>query len=105
MRVAKKDEELLAEKEALIETAARDAAIKRFVRTVSQKYETAEETQRDTFTILQDLIGPLRESILIESRANNDIEIHLKKLNDIWKWLLINHRDANKKQDQDQEKG
>lgn len=105
MRVAKKDEELLTDKEALIETAARDAAIKRFARTVSQKYETAEETQRDSFTILQDLIGPLRESILIESRANNDIEIQLKKLNDIWKWLLINHRDANKKQDQDQEKG
>lgn len=105
MRVAKKEEELLAEKEALIETAARGMAVKRFARIVSQKYEKEGDATRDIFSILQDLIGPIRETILIESRVNNDVEHQLKKLNDIWKWLLISKIDNDKKHEQEQEKG
>jgi hypothetical protein len=40
------------------------------------------------------LIHPLKEFILSESSANSAMEKELRKLDDIWKWLLDNSSDG-----------
>lgn len=100
MKIAKKEEELLNEKEALTEAAARNEAIKTFARTAIQKFDNPLAPAADPFSTLQDLILPLREVILTESHANREMELELKKLEEIWKWLLVNKFDFNKRQEQ-----
>jgi hypothetical protein len=98
MKLAKQEETFLKEKEALIETAARDEACRNFARIVSQKFDNPGAPAREAFTTLKDLIEPLKESILAESRANNEWETELRKLDDIWRWLLDNSLDAANRQ-------
>jgi ribosomal protein S20 len=100
MKIAKKEEELLNEKEALTEAAARNEAIKTFARTAIQKFDNPLAPAANPFSTLQDLILPLREVILTESHANREMELELKKLEEIWKWLLVNKFDFNKRQEQ-----
>lgn len=99
MKIAKKEEKLLNEKEALIEASARNEAIKTFARTATQKFENPIAPTSDPFTILQELILPLREMILNESHANREMELELQKLEEIWKWLLVNKFDFYKGQE------
>jgi hypothetical protein len=47
--------------------------------------------QENPFKTLQLLILPLKEFILSESNANSDVQKELRKLDDIWKWLLDNN--------------
>ncbi|MDP1544585.1 MAG: SPFH domain-containing protein [Anaerolineales bacterium] len=101
MKIAKKEEKLLNEKEALIETAARNEAIKNFARTATQKFDNPIAPATDPFTTLQDLILPLRETILTESHANREMELELKKLEEVWKWLLVNKFDFRQGQGQE----
>jgi len=42
----------------------------------------------------------LRETILNESHANREMELELQKLEEIWKWLLVNKFDFHKGQEQ-----
>lgn len=97
-KIAKQEEELLNEREKLIETGAHNEAIKRFARTASLKFEQSLPPQ-DVYTTLQNLIEPIRETILIEGRANSQMEAEVKKLDEIWKWLLVNKLDTTSKQD------
>ena len=95
MNIAKKEENLLKEKEALIETAARDEASKKFASIASEKFRgrVANQPQPNPFKTLQLLIQPLKDFIVKESNANSDMEIELRKLDEIWKWLLDNSAD------------
>lgn len=91
MKIAKKEEKHLEEKEALIETAAREAASKTFARIASSQFGGKPTMpQQNPFKTLQLLIQPLRKFILNESSANSDMETELRKLDEIWKWLLDN---------------
>lgn len=94
-KIAKREEDLLKEREKLIETASRNEAIKRFARIASQKFENPVAIPQDIFSTLQSLIEPVREVILIESRANQQMESEIKKLDDIWKWLLVSKLDKS----------
>ena len=95
MNIAKKEESLLNEKEALIETASRDEASKKFARIASEKFSgKVTMPQQNPFKTLQLLIQPIRDFILTESNINSDMEGELRKLDDIWKWLLENSADA-----------
>lgn len=94
-KIAKREEDLLKEREKLIETASRNEAIKRFARIASQKFENPVALPQDIFSTLQSLIEPVREVILIESRANQQMESEIKKLDDIWKWLLVSKLDKS----------
>jgi hypothetical protein len=85
----------------LIETAARNEAIKNFARTATQKFDNPIAPATDPFTTLQDLILPLRETILTESHANREMELELKKLEEVWKWLLVNKFDFRQGQGQE----
>jgi hypothetical protein len=95
MNIAKKEENHLKEKEALIETAARDEASKNFARIASQQFSgKTTQPQQNPFKTLQLLIQPLKDFILSESSANSDMETELRKLDEIWKWLLDNNPNA-----------
>jgi hypothetical protein len=92
MTSAQKEANYLREKEALIETAAREDASKSFARIVSQPFRgKPTQAQQNQFTTLQLLIDPLKKYILVESAANNEMEMELRKLDEIWKWLLDNN--------------
>ncbi|MBC7876869.1 MAG: hypothetical protein H7Y59_06825 [Anaerolineales bacterium] len=91
MKIAKKEEKHLEEKEALIETASREEASKTFARIASSQFSDKPTLpQQNYFKTLQLLIDPLRKFVLNESSANSDMETELRKLNEIWKWLLDN---------------
>jgi hypothetical protein len=94
MNAAKKEENFLKEKESLIETASRDEASKRFARLASEKFGgKVTLPQQNPFKTLQLLIQPLKEFILKESNASSDMEAELRKLDEIWKWLLEHSAD------------
>jgi hypothetical protein len=95
LNLAKKEEALLKEREALIETAAREEASKRFALIASEKIGNKPTMPQQTpFKTLQLLIEPLRDFIIKESSASNDMEKELRKLDEIWKWLLENNPDG-----------
>lgn len=95
LNLAKKEENQLKEKEALIETAAREEASISFARIASRQF-SAKPTppQQNPFKTLQLLILPLKEFILNESHANSEMETEIRKLDDVWKWLLDNNPDG-----------
>ncbi|WKZ34808.1 MAG: SPFH domain-containing protein [Anaerolineales bacterium] len=95
MKLAVQEEKFLNEKEALIETAARDESCRNFARIVSQKFDNPLAPMQDTFTTLRDLVEPLKESILAESAANDEREMEIRKLDEIWRWVLDNSLDAS----------
>lgn len=99
MKIARQEEKFLNEKEALIETAARDEASKNFARIASQKFDNPIAPPQDAFSTLMNLIEPFKESILSECRPNDEMETQLRKLDEIWKWLLVNNLDRADKRD------
>ena len=56
------------------------------------------------FKTLQLLMQPLKEFILSESSANSDMERELRKLDEIWKWLLDNNPDGTPRNTQSGDK-
>lgn len=94
-KVARHEEALLNERERLLETAAHNEAIKRFVRKASEKFDNRDAAPGDVYSTLQDLIEPLREVVIIESRAGNQHETEIKKrLEEVWRWLLVGKIDS-----------
>jgi hypothetical protein len=80
---------------SLIETAARTEASKNFARIASQQFGAKPTLpQENPFKTLQLLIQPLKEYIISESAAGNDVDMELRKLEEIWKWLLDNNPTA-----------
>jgi hypothetical protein len=95
MKIAKLEESYLKDKETLIETASRDEGSKAFAKIVSKQFSgKATQPQQNPFKTLQLLILPLKEFILNESSANSDMEKELRKLDEIWKWILDNSSDG-----------
>lgn len=86
-----KEEKFIKVKESLMETQSREEASKRFAEIASRQFSGKTTMPQDNpFKTLQLLILPLKEFILSESSASNDMEKELRKLDDIWKWLLDN---------------
>lgn len=94
-KIAKREEDQLNEHETLIETSAHNDALKHFARTASQKFTDLNAPTQDIYTTLQNLIEPVRETLFIEGRANNQMETEIKKLDEVWKWLLVNKLDSS----------
>lgn len=101
LKSAKKDEALLNEQEALLKTTARNEAVKRISRIITKKFENPIAPTPDIYTLLQDFVQPLKEAILTDSQASREMDVELKKLNDIWKWLLVNKFISDNKQGRD----
>lgn len=100
-RHARREETQLNEREKLIETASRSEAAKNFARIASQKFDNPLAPAPDNiYIILQDLIEPLKETILAENRAANQMEAELKKLDEVWKWLRVQELDAAQRREE-----
>ncbi len=99
LKIAKQEESQIKEMEALIENAARDEASKAFGKIASTQF-IAKPTmpQKNPFKTLQLLIRPLKDYVVTESTANSEMGTELKKLDDIWKWLLDNSMDTPQEQ-------
>ena len=98
MNIAKKEEKYIKDMASLIETAARNDASKSFAKIASLQFGGKTTLpQENPFKTLQLLIQPLREFILNESAAGNDVETELRKLDEIWKWLLDNNSNPSAK--------
>jgi hypothetical protein len=95
LNLARKEAGQIREKEALIETGSREDASKSFARIASQQFSAKPtQPQQNPFKTLQLLILPLKEFILSESNANSEMEDELRKLDEVWKWLLDNNPDG-----------
>jgi hypothetical protein len=92
INIAKKEENYIKDMASLIETAARNDASKSFAKIASKQFSGKTTLpQENPFKTLQLLIQPLKEFILNESAAGSDVEAELRKLDEIWKWLLDNN--------------
>jgi hypothetical protein len=92
LNIAQKEKNHLEEMEALIETAARNEASKNFARIASRQFGGKPTLpQENPFKTLQLLIQPLKEYIISESAAGHDVDMELRKLDEVWKWLLDNN--------------
>ncbi len=99
LNIAKKEESQLKVMETLIGNASRDEASKRFARIVSQQFGAKPTMpQPNPFKTLQLLVQPLKEFVVGESSSNSNVETELRKLDEIWKWLLDNNPDGSAKQ-------
>lgn len=91
MNIARKEEAALKEKEGVIETIAREDASKNFAILASKQFSgKVTDPQVNPFKTLQLLIQPLKDHIISQSGANTEMDAELRKLDDIWKWLLDN---------------
>ncbi len=93
LNIAQKEQKHLEEMESLIETAARSEASKSFAKIASLQFGgKMKPPQENPFKTLQLLIQPLKDFILNESATGiASMEDELKKLDEIWKWLLDNN--------------
>ena len=92
LNIAHKEKTHLEEMESLIETAARNEASKTFARIASRQFGAKPTMpQENPFKTLQLLIQPLKDFIISESAAGNDVDLELRRLEEIWKWLLDNN--------------
>ncbi|MCA1899584.1 MAG: hypothetical protein LDL50_02625 [Chloroflexi bacterium] len=92
MDIASKEKKQLEDMESLIDAAARNEASKNFARIASQQFSAkTSEPQDNPFKTLQLLVQPLKEFIVSESDAGHDVDMELRKLEEVWKWLLDNN--------------
>lgn len=95
MNLAKKEEALLKEKAALLETVARNEAAKQFARAASQKFiKNPLLSFPDVFSALQDLIEPIKENLLAQNNANEETVATIEELDNILKWALVYKQDS-----------
>ena len=86
----------------MINFAPHNEAVKRFARLASLKFENPIAMPSDAYSTLQSLIEPVKETLLIESRANSQMETDIKKLDEIWKWLLVSKLDKSMHRKEDE---
>lgn len=98
LKSIQQEEKALSETEALIGTVAREEASKNFARLVARAFGaglTAEE-RINPYMTLQALIKPLREFMLEQNSAGNNMDPKLRKLEELWKWLLDSGADLTR---------
>lgn len=92
LKHAQREEKLLKEKESILETISLEEAGKNFARIASRQFGgKVTMPQENVFKTLQLLIQPLKEHLLAVNSPNNDTDKELRKLEEIWKWLLDNN--------------
>ncbi|MFN8412583.1 MAG: hypothetical protein U0Z26_09370 [Anaerolineales bacterium] len=98
LNTAKKEQAQLKEMEALAETASREEASKEFAKISSSLFRAKiTEPQKSPFKLLQLLIHPIKDAQLTQHSADPEMEDDLRKIDEIWKWLLDNNPDGGPK--------
>ena len=101
MKSIQQEEKSLNETEALIATVAREEASKRFSSLLAGQFK-ADNSAPNPFRSLTALIKPLKDFVLEQGAAGNDMETRLRKLNDIWKWLIDHDAEFVRMQEKNQ---
>ena len=101
LKNTQQEEKALNETESLIGTVAREEASKRFARLVALPFSASLPTieKNNPFKTLQALLRPIREFILDQNSQNNNMDPKLRKLEELWKWLLDNSADLSRSQE------
>jgi hypothetical protein len=96
LNAAIREQNQLKEMESLAETASREDAVKEFAK-VSSAFFRGKPTmpQKSPFKMLQLLIQPIKDILLTQHSSNPEMEGDLRKLDDLWKWLLDNNPDGS----------
>lgn len=87
MKSIQQEEKSLNDADALIATVAREESSRRFASLIAAQFKP-EGAMPNPFRTLAALIKPVREFVLEQSVAGNDMEARLRKINDVWKWLI-----------------
>jgi hypothetical protein len=97
LKAAIKEEKLLMVEQSSKSTLAREEASRSFAKMVSKKFSSETPLPKNKpFKTLKLLLQPIKEFIRSEGRSNSEMDDELRKLDDIWKWLLDNDPvDAN----------
>ncbi len=97
MKSIQQEEKALNETEALLATMAREESSKRFATLIAKSFTDAPAV--NPFRTLEALIKPIKEYILNQTMAGNDgMDARLRKLNEIWKWLIDNDAEFTRAQ-------
>jgi hypothetical protein len=105
LKNVEQEEKTLNATDVLIGMVAREEASKRFARLITRSFSAEHTTGKpNSFMTLQALIKPLKEFILEQSNISKDkdmkdTELHLRKLDEIWKWLLDNGSELSRSQE------
>jgi hypothetical protein len=93
LSTAKRERKQLEEWEVLVDTSARDEAVKSFAEMASRTFR-AKTRLSGTFITLQLLFEKLKEAIVAERNIYSELEDELRKMDNFAKWLKENNATA-----------
>jgi hypothetical protein len=88
---AKKEKKKLEEWDALVETSAREEAMKHFADLACRPFLGKTRISSNPFITLQILFMNLKDEVVKENAASNQMEEELRKMEDFSKWLKDNN--------------
>jgi hypothetical protein len=94
LSTARRERKQLEEWEALVDTSARDEAVKSFAEMASRTFRAKTRLSGNPFITLQLLFEKIKEAIVAEHNIYSDLEDELRKLDDFAKWLKENNATA-----------
>ena len=94
---AQNEEKQLQEIESLIDAFAREDASKKFATTSTSQYAGKVPSSRNPFVALQLLIKPIKEELISGNYEHSEVGDTMRKLENVWKWVLDNSGDTKSK--------
>jgi len=88
---AHREQRQLEELEALIDTSARDEAVRLFSELASKPFVAKTRLSGNPFITLQLLFQHLKEAVVTDNNLNSHLEEELRKMDDFSKWLKDNN--------------
>ncbi len=88
---ALREQKQLEEWEALIDTSAREEAVRTFAELASKPFAAKNRLSGNPFITLQLLFQNLREAVVSDNNLNSHLEQELRKMDDFSKWLKDNN--------------
>ncbi|MEW6404947.1 MAG: hypothetical protein AB1649_24390, partial [Chloroflexota bacterium] len=88
---AQREQKQLEEWEALIDTSARDDAVREFAELASKPFAAKMRLSGNPFITLQLLFQHLREAVVTQNSLNSHLEQELRKMDEFSKWLKDNN--------------
>lgn len=88
---AKKEQKQLEEWEALIDTSAREEALKSFAELASRPFFTKPRPSQNPYSTLQLLFQEVKSSVVADHNVQSNLEDEIRKMDDFLKWLQDNN--------------
>jgi hypothetical protein len=88
---AQREQKQLEEWEALVDTSAREEAVRLFAELASKPFAAKTRVSGNPFITLQLLFKNLKEAVVAENSLNSQLEQELRKMDEFAKWLKDNN--------------